>query len=102
MNGRRIVEEEDIDQGGGSFAWISAVTTARESAASSGDEIVSIGEDLGIRELRLDDDPLEQTLQTGLDDEDIPDLEDFEGAADNLLINDPVQLNRLLGPHSDV
>jgi hypothetical protein len=87
------VEEEDIDHGEGSFAWISAVTTARESAASSGDEIISIGEDLGIRELRLDDEPLERVAQTGPADEDIPDLEDFEAATDNLVINDPVHLS---------
>lgn len=84
IRGKKIVEEEA--SGDESFAWISAVATVNE-AASSGDEIVSIGEDMGIRELRLDDpeEPLEEVL---VDDEEIPDLEDFEGA--NLIINDPV------------
>lgn len=93
VKGKKIFEEEE-DTGDDSFAWISAVATVNE-AASSEDEIVSLGEDMGIRELRLDDNPKEEPLeQVHVDDEDIPDLEDFEGA--NLIINDPVNINCLI------
>ncbi len=83
---KRVIEDEEEEEGSDeeSFAWISAVKT--DDAGSSDNEIIDIGEDLGMNELRLE--PLESLPEADANEE-IPDLDDFNDD-DNLLVDDPV------------
>lgn len=93
MQNKQIVEEAGRCDGSDEFTWISTVVSNDQiHADSSEDEIVSIGEDLGMRELRLEDQERPVPINA---DEEIPDLEDFDGS-DNVIPHDPVLAKVLL------
>lgn len=96
MRGAREIVEERADED--QFAWISAVAKEHDEEHASPDEIVDISDDFGISELTLSGyAPLESlpTDQGDGNDEDIPDMDDFDETDNVIEVEDPSEFRQI-------